>query len=203
MIGILFSNLGTPAAPTPAALRTFLREFLWDPRIVEMPRPLWWLILNGTILRTRPKQSARLYRNIWTEEGSPLAAITSHQTRALENELDARVGDNYRLAVGMPETHVQTASAASESPPAAFAWDAATIPVAPARSPSTCFDTSSATAPASASPAGSEPRNRRGRAKPRVSARSLTTRLAAGRALYISVALAAQRLSQPSIAMVG
>ena len=70
--GILVVNLGTPSAPTTAAVRRFLKEFLSDPRVVEYPRLLWWLILNLIILRIRPSRSAEAYRKVWTEEGSPL-----------------------------------------------------------------------------------------------------------------------------------
>ena len=69
---VLLVNLGTPDAPTTGALRRFLAEFLWDRRVVEIPRPLWWLILNGVVLRTRPSQSAAKYAAIWTPDGSPL-----------------------------------------------------------------------------------------------------------------------------------
>ena len=65
-VGILLINLGTPEAPTAAALRPYLKEFLSDPRVVEIPRPIWWLILNGIILNTRPKKSAAKYAAIWT-----------------------------------------------------------------------------------------------------------------------------------------
>ena len=67
--GILLVNLGTPEAPTPQALRTYLKEFLSDPRVVEIPRAVWWLILNGIILNTRPKKSAAKYAAIWTADG--------------------------------------------------------------------------------------------------------------------------------------
>ncbi len=70
--GVLIVNLGTPDAPTPKALRSYLAEFLWDPRVVEIPRPLWWLILHGAVLRLRPAKSAEAYQRIWTEKGSPL-----------------------------------------------------------------------------------------------------------------------------------
>ena len=71
-VGVLVANLGTPDAPTTAAVRRYLAEFLWDPRVVELPRPLWWLILNGVILPFRPRRSTHAYRQIWTREGSPL-----------------------------------------------------------------------------------------------------------------------------------
>ena len=74
--GVLLVNLGTPTAPTAAALRPYLKEFLSDPRVVEIPRPIWWLILNGIILNTRPAKSAKKYASVWTSEGSPLKVHT-------------------------------------------------------------------------------------------------------------------------------
>nr|WP_247664779.1 ferrochelatase [Pseudoalteromonas sp. MMG010] len=85
--GILLTNLGSPDAPTAAALRTYLREFLSDPRIVEIPRLLWMIILHGIILRVRPKRSAKLYKSIWTENGSPLTHITKQQRDKLDTLL--------------------------------------------------------------------------------------------------------------------
>jgi ferrochelatase len=70
-IGVLLTNLGTPEAPTTKALKPYLKQFLWDPRVVEVPRPIWWLILNGIILNTRPKRSAEAYRMVWSDRGSP------------------------------------------------------------------------------------------------------------------------------------
>ena len=87
--GILLTNLGTPDAPTPAALRRYLGEFLRDPRVVEVPRPLWWLILHGFILRFRPARSAHAYGRIWTEQGSPLLVIARKQAAAVEAALRA------------------------------------------------------------------------------------------------------------------
>jgi ferrochelatase len=81
---ILLCNLGTPDAPTPAALRRYLAEFLGDPRVVEIPKPLWWLILHGIILRVRPAKSAAKYASIWTPEGSPLKVWTEKQAQALQ-----------------------------------------------------------------------------------------------------------------------
>ncbi len=101
MIGILISNLGTPDEPTPAALRRYLAEFLWDRRIVDMARPLWWLILHGVILRRRPRVSARLYRKIWTDGGSPLAAVTGRQVERLKVEFGDPAGAHLEIAVGM------------------------------------------------------------------------------------------------------
>ena len=87
---VLLVNLGTPDAPTPAALRRYLAEFLSDPRVVEIPRLLWWLILNGLILRVRPAKSAAKYASVWTPEGSPLAVWTQAQARLLDEHLRER-----------------------------------------------------------------------------------------------------------------
>ena len=76
-VGVLLVNLGTPDAPTTPALRRYLAQFLSDPRVVEIPRALWWLILHGVILRLRPAQSARKYRKVWLREGSPLAVVAA------------------------------------------------------------------------------------------------------------------------------
>ena len=100
-VGVLLTNLGTPDAPTPAALRRYLAEFLWDRRVVDLPRPLWWLILHGIILRTRPARSARLYRDIWSEQGSPLLSISQTQQCMLQQQLDALAPGRYQVALGM------------------------------------------------------------------------------------------------------
>ncbi len=88
--GILLVNLGTPDAPTPQAVRRYLKEFLGDPRVVEMPRAIWWLILNGIILNTRPRKSAAKYASIWMQEGSPLRIHTEKQTALLQGYLGER-----------------------------------------------------------------------------------------------------------------
>lgn len=85
--GLLLVNLGTPAAPTAAALRPYLRQFLSDPRVVEIPRALWWPILHGVILNTRPAKSARKYATIWMPEGSPLQVYTERQAKFLRGRL--------------------------------------------------------------------------------------------------------------------
>ncbi|MFQ5508284.1 MAG: ferrochelatase [Leptospirillia bacterium] len=82
--GVLLVNLGTPDAPTEAALRVYLKEFLSDPRVVDTPRLIWWVILHGIILRTRPAKSAALYQKVWTDDGAPLLAISRRQRAALE-----------------------------------------------------------------------------------------------------------------------
>ena len=88
--GILLVNLGTPDAPTTPAVRAYLKEFLGDPRVVEIPRALWWLILNGIILNTRPKKSAAKYASIWLPEGSPLRVYTEKQAVLLQGYLGQR-----------------------------------------------------------------------------------------------------------------
>lgn len=100
-LGVLITNLGTPDAPTPRALRRYLAEFLWDPRVVEIPRSLWWLILHGVILRTRPRRSARLYEKIWTEAGSPLLVHSQRQAQALAALLHMRFAGPVEVALGM------------------------------------------------------------------------------------------------------
>ena len=87
LTAVVLVNLGTPDAPTASALRRYLGEFLADPRVVETPRWLWWLILHGVILRIRPARSARAYAKVWTEQGSPLLV----GSRALTDAVAARV----------------------------------------------------------------------------------------------------------------
>jgi ferrochelatase len=96
-VGVLLVNLGTPEAPTPAAVRRYLAEFLSDPRVIEIPPIAWQPILRGIILNTRPRKSAHAYAQVWTEAGSPLAAITSEQA----SKLQARLGDSARVAFAM------------------------------------------------------------------------------------------------------
>jgi len=88
--GVLLINLGTPEAPTAKAVRPYLKEFLSDPRVVEIPRLVWWLILNGIILNVRPKKSAAKYATVWTEEGSPLRFHTARQATLLQGYLGER-----------------------------------------------------------------------------------------------------------------
>ncbi len=97
---VLLVQLGTPDAPTPAALRRYLREFLSDPRVVEISRLVWLPILHGVILRTRPAQSARKYASIWTDEGSPLLVHTRRQTVLLRGALGA-LGHELDVAFAM------------------------------------------------------------------------------------------------------
>jgi ferrochelatase len=98
--GILLVNLGTPAAPTSTAVRRYLKQFLSDPRVVEIPRVLWWPILNGIILNTRPAKSAAKYASIWTDDSSPLQVHTTRQARLLAG---------YFVHEGRPELCVEWA----------------------------------------------------------------------------------------------
>jgi len=87
---VVLVNLGTPDAPTAPALKRYLKQFLSDPRVVEIPKPLWWLILNGIILNTRPKKSAAKYATVWMPEGSPLRVHTERQAKLLKGLLGQR-----------------------------------------------------------------------------------------------------------------
>jgi len=104
--GVLLVNLGTPEAPTADALRKYLRQFLSDPRVVEIPRLVWMIILHGIILRVRPAKSAKLYESIWTEKGSPLMVISEQQkekvTLKLAQELDEPVEVALAMRYGEP-----------------------------------------------------------------------------------------------------
>ena len=101
-VGVLLINLGTPNAPEPGAVRLYLREFLSDPRVVEIPQLVWQPILRGLILTTRPRKSAHAYRQIWTEEGSPLAAITARQAAALASAFGPDVIVDHAMRYGKP-----------------------------------------------------------------------------------------------------
>ena len=100
---VLYCNLGTPQAPTADALRRYLAEFLSDPRVVEIPRLLWLLILHGIILRVRPAKSAHKYASIWTEQGSPLKVWTEKQAVALQQRFEGQaVKVRYAMRYGEP-----------------------------------------------------------------------------------------------------
>ena len=100
-LGVLVVNLGTPDEPTTGAVRRYLRQFLSDPRVVEIPRPIWLMILYGFILPFRPSRSAEAYRKIWTEEGSPLLTISEDITRSLQDKLAQRFSGPVNAALGM------------------------------------------------------------------------------------------------------
>ena len=97
--GILLVNLGTPSAPTPGAVRAYLREFLSDPRVVEIPRIIWLPILYGFVLTTRPAKSAEKYARVWMPEGSPLAVHTARQAKLLGGLLGDRAKPDPSMAV--------------------------------------------------------------------------------------------------------
>ena len=103
--GVLLVNLGTPAAPTAQAVRSYLEEFLSDPRVVELPRFVWLPILHGVVLRTRPKRSAEKYAAIWTAEGSPLAVHTARQAKLLRAALP-NMQVEYAMRYGEPSIAV-------------------------------------------------------------------------------------------------
>ena len=91
-VGVLVVNLGTPSAPTAPAVRRYLRQFLMDPRVIELPRVLWWCLLNFIILPIRGFRSAANYRKVWTDAGSPLMQISTSLTQGIQRELDAGAG---------------------------------------------------------------------------------------------------------------
>jgi len=99
--GVLLVNLGTPDEPTPGAVRRYLREFLWDPRVVEIPRLPWWLILNFLVLPLRPGKVAKKYAKVWMPDGSPLRVFTNRQAQILKGSLGERMGRLVPVAVGM------------------------------------------------------------------------------------------------------
>lgn len=101
-VGVLIVNLGTPDAPTPGAVKRYLREFLSDRRVVEIPPIVWQPILRGIILNVRPRKSAHAYAQVWSEEGSPLAAITARQARALQARLGDRAIVDHAMRYGNP-----------------------------------------------------------------------------------------------------
>lgn len=108
--GVLLTNLGTPDAPTAPALRRYLAEFLADPRVVEIPKFIWMIILHGIILRVRPAKSAAKYQTVWTERGSPLLSISQDQATAVQ----AQLGDSALVKLGMRYGNPSIASALQE-----------------------------------------------------------------------------------------
>jgi ferrochelatase len=101
-VGLLLINLGTPNRPEPGSVRLYLKEFLSDPRVVEIPRLVWQPILRGIVLTTRPKKSAHAYGMVWTDEGSPLAAITARQSKALQGAFGGNVIVDHAMRYGEP-----------------------------------------------------------------------------------------------------
>jgi len=101
LTGVLLTNLGTPEAPTKEALRPYLKQFLSDPRVVEVPRAIWWFILNGIILNTRPKRSAEAYREVWTARGSPLLYHLQDQVSGIQQRLTQSIGERIMVRGAM------------------------------------------------------------------------------------------------------
>jgi ferrochelatase len=99
--GILLVNLGTPDAPDKASLRSYLKEFLSDPRVVEIPKIIWNIILYGIILNKRPAASAEKYKKVWTEDGSPLMSISRQQHKALQKEMEIRFNGPVKIELAM------------------------------------------------------------------------------------------------------
>jgi protoporphyrin/coproporphyrin ferrochelatase len=101
--GVLLANLGSPTAPTTAAVRKFLKDFLWDPRVVNIPRPIWWLILHCFVLPFRPSKSAKAYQKVWTDEGSPLIVLTRRFSEKLAEKLQPKgISTKYSMRYGEP-----------------------------------------------------------------------------------------------------
>jgi protoporphyrin/coproporphyrin ferrochelatase len=101
-VGVLLINLGTPNTPEPGSVRLYLKEFLSDPRVIEIPQLVWQPILRGAILTTRPKKSAHAYKQVWMEEGSPLAVITRRQAEALAGAFGDQVIVDHAMRYGRP-----------------------------------------------------------------------------------------------------
>lgn len=99
--GVLLTNLGSPEQPTTGAVRKYLRQFLSDPRVVEIPRIIWLIILHGIILRVRPKKSAKLYQSVWTDKGAPLIVISNAQKEKVAAQLAEQYGDDVIVDVAM------------------------------------------------------------------------------------------------------
>lgn len=99
--GVLLTNLGSPAAPTTSAVRKYLREFLSDPRVVEIPRFIWLIILYGIILVVRPKKSAQLYKSVWTAQGAPLLVISQAQQQKVAAKIKEKYGEDVVVDLAM------------------------------------------------------------------------------------------------------
>ena len=113
-VGVLITNLGTPDAPDTQSVKRYLKEFLSDKRVVEIPALIWQPILRGIILNTRPKKSAAAYQKVWSEDGSPLAAITKAQTKQLSERLGRQADVRYAMRYGNPSIGDQIAAMKSD-----------------------------------------------------------------------------------------
>ena len=99
--GVLLVNLGSPDKPTSSAVRRYLREFLWDPRVVNLPRAIWWFILTFFVLPLRPAKSVKAYRKIWTKDGSPLVCIS----QKLSEHFSAKFSEDVSVEMAMRYGH--------------------------------------------------------------------------------------------------
>ncbi len=106
-LGVLLVNLGTPERPDAASVRTYLRQFLSDPRVVELPRWLWWVILRCFVLTFRPRRVAALYRSIWTEQGSPMRVILDAHRQQLAQRWQGRALVKAAMCYGAPAIATQ------------------------------------------------------------------------------------------------
>ncbi len=113
-LGVLLVNLGTPDAPTVRAIQKYLAEFLWDPRVVELPRALWWVLLHAVVLQLRPRKKVEAYAKIWTDEGSPLLVIGRKQEAALQAELEKSCIGKVKVILAMRYGQLPIASALRE-----------------------------------------------------------------------------------------
>ncbi len=109
-IGVLLVNLGTPDAPTKSAVKRYLKQFLSDRRVVEIPQIIWQPILRGIILNTRPRKSAQAYAKVWTDKGSPLAFFTAGQAAALQARMGESADVRYAMRYGNPSVADQLAA---------------------------------------------------------------------------------------------
>lgn len=109
-IGVLLVNLGTPDAPDAPSVKRYLKEFLSDPRVIEIPQVIWQVILRGIILNTRPRKSAEAYAKVWTDRGSPLAAITQDQAQELQQQLGDAVIVRHAMRYGQPSIPAELAA---------------------------------------------------------------------------------------------
>lgn len=100
-VGVLLTNLGTPDSAGRSDVRRYLKEFLWDQRVVEIPRIAWWFVLNLIILNTRPKRSSAAYAKVWTDEGSPLLVISKKQAKALQAALESQLSGQVKVELAM------------------------------------------------------------------------------------------------------
>lgn len=107
-VGVILVNLGTPQAPTALAVARYLRQFLSDPRVVEVPRVLWWLLLNFLIIPLRSKKVSDNYRSIWLDDGSPLKVITERQVAALQTAFDEQNCEEKASGIKSPREYICT-----------------------------------------------------------------------------------------------